>query len=73
MIKIVTILGTKRPGNYTAKALALVQDEIRKNPEIELIQIEKRIRSLANNLIDYIHNNICPRFTLEEMVRENNL
>ncbi len=40
MIKIVTILGTKRPGNYTAKALALVQDEIRKNPKIELIQID---------------------------------
>jgi len=39
MIKIVTILGTKRPGNYTAKTLALVQDEIRKNPEIELIRI----------------------------------
>ncbi len=193
MIKIVTILGTKRPGNYTAKALALVQDEIRKNPEIELIQIdpatvnltfpgdrinstdqedlketvtsatgiilatpeyhgsfssmmkliienlgfpsalstkpvallgvaagqigaiksleqlrsvcshvgaivlpapvsvanvrsifdqygncqdkkiEKRIRGVANSLIDYIHSNICPRFTLEEMVRENSL
>lgn len=193
MIKIVTILGTKRPGNYTAKALALVQDEIRKNQAIELVQIdpnvvnltfpgektdstdkdylketvssatglilatpeyhgsfssimkltienlgfpsalstkpvallgvaagqigaiksleqlrsvcshvgaivlpgpvsianvqsvfdhqgncldakiEKRIRGLTTNLIDYIHNNICPRFTLEEMVRGNSL
>ncbi len=31
---------------------------------------EKSIRSVATNLINYIHNNICPRFTLEQMVRE---
>lgn len=192
MIKIVTILGTKRPGNYTTKALALVQDEIQKIPEVELVtldpenlrlgfpgenidvsdaefirevvssatgvivatpeyhgsfssiiklfienlgfpsvlatkpvallgvaagqigaiksleqlrsvcshvgamvlpgpvsvpnvrsvfdeegncldqRIEKRIRNVAISLIDYIHNHICPKFTLEEMVREEN-
>jgi len=33
-------------------------------------KIEKRIRSLASNLINYIHNHICPRFALESMVRE---
>jgi len=34
MINIVTILGTRRPGNYTAKALALVQEELNNMPEI---------------------------------------
>lgn len=33
-------------------------------------KMETRIRSLANNLIDYIEQNICPRITLEELVRE---
>ncbi|PYV41369.1 MAG: NADPH-dependent oxidoreductase [Acidobacteria bacterium] len=31
--------------------------------------VEKRIRSVATNLIDYIRGNICPRLTLEAMVR----
>ena len=31
---------------------------------------EKRIRSAATNLIDYIHGAICPRVTLEAIVRE---
>ncbi len=31
--------------------------------------VEKRIRGLATNLLDYIHDNICPRRTLEAMVR----
>ena len=29
--RIVTILGTRRPGNYTGKALALVRDELQRN------------------------------------------
>ncbi len=33
-------------------------------------RIEKRIRSVASNLIDYIHGSICPRIALEQMVRE---
>lgn len=40
MIKIVTILGTVRPGNYTGKALALVNDEIKKHDDVELEVIE---------------------------------
>ena len=32
-------------------------------------KIEKRIRSVATNLIDYIQGHICPRIALEEMVR----
>lgn len=35
-IPIVAILGSVRPGNYTAKALAVVADEFEKYPEIEL-------------------------------------
>ncbi len=31
--------------------------------------IEKRIRRTATNLIDYIHNHICPKAALEAMVR----
>lgn len=40
MIKIATILGSVRPGNYTGKALALVQDEISKMNDVELIEID---------------------------------
>jgi FMN reductase len=35
MIDIITILGTRRPGNYTAKALALVQEELKNMTDIE--------------------------------------
>jgi FMN reductase len=31
--------------------------------------IEKRIRRVATNLIDYIETNICPRVALEHLVR----
>ena len=31
--------------------------------------VEKRIRGVATNLIDYIHQNVCPRVALESMVR----
>jgi FMN reductase len=34
-------------------------------------RIEKRIRGLATNLLDYIHDNICPRVALEQMVRSD--
>ncbi len=33
-------------------------------------RVEKRVRGLALNLIDYIRQNICPRMALEAMVRE---
>ncbi len=33
-------------------------------------KIERRIRSVASNLIEYIHGNVCPRIALEQMVRE---
>lgn len=31
--------------------------------------VEKRIRSVATTLLDYIHGYICPKIALEEMVR----
>ena len=31
--------------------------------------VERRIRGVATNLLDYIHDNICPRIALEAMVR----
>ncbi len=31
--------------------------------------VEKRIRKLPTTLLDYIHNHICPKIALEEMVR----
>lgn len=34
---------------------------------------EARIRGLSTNLIHYIENNICPRISLEAMVREGEL
>ena len=39
-IRIVAILGTARPGNFTSKALALVTDEIEKHEGIALDVIE---------------------------------
>ncbi len=35
-IKIVTICGSVRPGNYTAKALRLALDEFAKHPDVEV-------------------------------------
>jgi len=39
-IRIATVLGTTRPGNYTSKALALVQDELRKHPNVQVEAID---------------------------------
>ncbi len=34
-------------------------------------RIERRVRGAATNLIHYIENNICPKISLEAIVREN--
>ena len=39
-IRIVTICGSVRPGNYTSKALAVVNDELRKHSGVEVIEID---------------------------------
>ncbi len=31
--------------------------------------IEKMVRGVATNLIDYIRGNVCPRVALEDMMR----
>ena len=31
--------------------------------------VERRVRALAHNLVDYIRQNLCPRVCLEQMVR----
>jgi len=46
-MKIATILGSVRPGNYTAKVLALVQNNLSAMAEIELIEIEPANLNLA--------------------------
>ncbi len=38
-IKIVTICGSVRPGNYTAKALKIAQDELSQMPNVEVTPI----------------------------------
>ncbi len=38
-IQIVTICGSVRPGNYTAKALWLVLDELAKHSDVEVAPI----------------------------------
>jgi len=33
-------------------------------------KVEKRLRGAAQGLLDYIHTSVCPRLTLEAMVRD---
>lgn len=35
------------------------------------VKMEKRIRGVATQLLDYIHANLCPRIALEEIVRRD--
>ncbi len=39
-IEIVTVLGTVRPGNYTGKALALVEDQLREHHKVKVTRID---------------------------------
>ncbi len=39
-INIVTICGSVRPGNYTAKALALAEDELNKQPKVQVNSVD---------------------------------
>ena len=39
-IRIVTILGTSRPGNFTSKALALVVDELNQQSRVQVTAID---------------------------------
>jgi FMN reductase len=50
-------------------SVANVQSMFDANGRCQDETVEKRLRRLAANLIDYINNNICPRFALESLVR----
>lgn len=45
-IRIVTILGTSRPGNFTSRALALVMDELGKHNTVSVEKIDPADRIL---------------------------
>ena len=45
-IRIVTIVGTNRPGNFTSKALALVVDELNAQPGVKVASIDPAHLSL---------------------------
>lgn len=55
------------PGPVSVAAVQEVFDEAGKCLDAST---EKRIRGLATHLIDYIEESVCPRFCLEEFVRE---
>ncbi len=51
-------------------SVAGVQDLFDEDGNCLDASVEKRIRGLATHLIDYIEESVCPRFCLEEFVRE---
>jgi len=50
-------------------SVARVQSVFDENGRCLDERVEKRIRSVATTLNDYIHQNICPAIALEAMVR----
>ena len=46
-LRVVTILGTSRRGNYTSRALALVQDQLRTDSRVELLAFDPAGQRLA--------------------------
>ena len=46
-VRVVTLLGTPRPGNFTGKALALVEDELR-TQEVQVERFDPAEMTLAN-------------------------
>ena len=51
-------------------SVAGVQSAFAEDGTCEDPAVEKRLRGLATHLLDYIHENICPRVALEAMVRD---
>jgi chromate reductase len=50
-------------------SIAGVQDAFDEEGKCLDEHVEERVRKLATHLVDYIHENICPRVALEAMVR----
>jgi len=46
-LRIATLLGTSRPGNFTGKALAVVEDELRSDSRIEVTPFDPAGKRLA--------------------------
>ncbi len=51
-LRIVIVVGSVRPGNYTAKAVALVADELRKDPDVAVDIIDPSILELPPPGVD---------------------
>jgi NAD(P)H-dependent FMN reductase len=51
-LKIVIVLGSVRPGNYTAKAAALVADELGKDPDVAVETIDPAVLELPPPGVD---------------------
>ena len=66
-VRIVTILGTTRPGPVSVAGVRNVFDE---DGACTDEATERRLRRVVDNMIDYIRANTCPRVALEQMVRE---
>ncbi|MGB3562212.1 MAG: hypothetical protein WBH85_02350 [Thermoanaerobaculia bacterium] len=62
-VHVATILGTSRPGNYTGKALKLVEEELKRRGA--------RVTSVDPAELELgVGQSICPRVAIEAMVRE---
>ena len=51
-------------------SVANVQKEFDADGNVLDPAVEKSVRGVATNLIDYLHRHVCPRVALEAMVRE---
>ena len=51
-------------------SVANVQREFEADGNVLDPAVEKSVRGVATGLIDYLHQHVCPRMTLEAMVRE---
>lgn len=51
-------------------SVANVQKEFDADGNVLDPAVEKSVRGVATGLIDYLHQHVCPRMTLEAMVRE---
>lgn len=51
-------------------SVARVREVFDENGEIVDERVEKQLRGVATGLLHYVDQNICPRFALEAMVRE---
>lgn len=68
-LRIVTILGTTRPGNFTCRALALINDELQKYDNVTLEMIDPAVTPLPFPGLD---PDCAETRAIQHMVREAN-